>query len=214
MAEFITFSNDDFGKIRTIVINGEPYFIARDVTSCMGYSDPTKAVRSHISKCNRLVRKFFVQGQMRGMSIINQKGLDELVKSSTMLKAIRLKKWVDDEIIPKVSSGIPFKEKNKLAIHHDRNSPELPELIAEPLEEICNARTKPIPKSKIEPDLTLTFVNARKVEFATGRKYNCDRLKKYCKDAGLGWNRAFDSYYGVVDSYPLEAWKSVYGVEI
>ena len=52
------------------------------------------------------------------------------------------------------------------------------------------------------------------LEKATGRKYSWQNLKKYCESVGLCWNKAFDSNYGSVNSYPAEAWKNVYGVEL
>ena len=76
--------------------------------------------------------------------------------------------------------------------------------------ENCGAKLKEVSKEESkEKEATV-----KKVEKATGRKYNWQNLKKYCESAGLCWNKAFDSNYGSVNSYPAEAWKNVYGVEI
>ena len=58
------------------------------------------------------------------------------------------------------------------------------------------------------------YFSASKKSNATGRKYNWRSLKKYCESAEISWNKAFDANYGSVNSYPAEAWKNVYGVEL
>ena len=63
-------------------------------------------------------------------------------------------------------------------------------------------------------DLKMSYVTVKKVEEATGRKYKAYKLKEYCLSAGLGWNKAYDENYGSVNSYPAEAWRNVYGLEL
>ena len=72
--------------------------------------------------------------------------------------------------------------------------------------------SKKVNKLEIELDLAMSYATVKKVEIATGRKYDWRKLKEYCISSGLGWNKASDSNYGEVNSYPAEAWKNVYGV--
>ena len=78
----------------------------------------------------------------------------------------------------------------------------------------ASQKSKEVKKLQLALDLEMSYATVKKVEKATGRKYSWRNLKKYCESAGLCWNKAFDSNYGSVNSYPAEAWKNVYGVEI
>ena len=78
----------------------------------------------------------------------------------------------------------------------------------------ASVKSREADKLKIKLDLEMSYATVKKVEMATGRKYNWRSLKKYCESAGIGWNKAFDANYGSVNSYPAEAWKNVYGVEL
>ena len=78
----------------------------------------------------------------------------------------------------------------------------------------ASVKSKEAEKLKVKLDLEMSYASVKKVELETGRKYSWQNLKKYCLSAGLGWNKAFDANYGSVNSYPAEAWKNVYGVEL
>ena len=78
----------------------------------------------------------------------------------------------------------------------------------------ASVKSREADKLKIKLDLEMSYATVKKVEMATGRKYDWRNLKKYCESAGIGWNKAFDANYGSVNSYPAEAWKNVYGVEL
>ena len=78
----------------------------------------------------------------------------------------------------------------------------------------ASAKTREANKLKKELDLEMSYATVKKVKRITGRKYSWQNLKKYCQSAGLGWNKAFDANYGSVNSYPSEAWKNVYGVDL
>lgn len=78
----------------------------------------------------------------------------------------------------------------------------------------ASVKSKEAEKLKVKLDLEMSYATVKKVELETGRKYSWQNLKKYCLSAGLGWNKAFDANYGSVNSYPAEAWKNVYGVEL
>lgn len=78
----------------------------------------------------------------------------------------------------------------------------------------ASQKAKEVKKLQIELDINKSFATVKKVEKATGRKYNWRDLKDYCVSAGLGWNKAYDANYTSVNSYPAEAWKNVYGVDL
>ena len=96
-----------------------------------------------------------------------------------------------------------IREKSWISTHREAKSMNL-----------ASQKTKEVKKLKVQLDLEMSYATVKKVEKITGRKYDWQALKKYCERAGLGWNKAFDSNYGSVNSYPAEAWKNVYGVDI
>lgn len=78
----------------------------------------------------------------------------------------------------------------------------------------ASQKAKEVKKLQATLDLEMTYATVKKVEKATERKYKWRDLKGYCVSAGLGWNKAYDANYGSVNSYPAEAWKNVYGVDL
>lgn len=94
------FSNAEFGSVRTILIDGEPWFVGKDVAENLGYSDTAKAIKMHVDEEDKLTRQFVVSGQNRNMVIINESGLYSLILSSKLSFARRFKHWVTSEVLP------------------------------------------------------------------------------------------------------------------
>ena len=222
------FKNQDFGEIRAISINDEPYFVGKDVAMILGYSRPDHAVNHHVDDEDKLMYQIDTSGQNRQMLIINESGLYSLILSSKLPNAKKFKRWVTSEVLPEIRKNgsytkapKSFKEALFLAYKQQEKIEELEKTKAW----IGNKReaqamntaiqkSKEVKKLQLTLDLEMSYATVKKVEKATGRKYNWQNLKKYCESAGLCWNKAFDSNYGSVNSYPAEAWKNVYGVEI
>lgn len=96
-----TFNNTEFGQIRTVTINSEPYFVGKDVASILGYSNPQKALRDHVDEEDRTVNESFtVNGTMS--ILINESGLYSLILSSKLPRAKQFKHWVTSEILPTI----------------------------------------------------------------------------------------------------------------
>ncbi len=95
-------TSSEFGEIRAIEINGEPWMVGKDIASAMGYSDTDKAIRNHIDDEDKLTRQFGGSGQNRNMTIINESGLYSLVLSSKLPSAKKFKRWVTSEVLPSI----------------------------------------------------------------------------------------------------------------
>ena len=67
--------NFDNQKVRTLAINGQPYFVGKDVAEILGYGDTNKAIRKHVDDEDKLTRQFNGSGQNRTMTVINESGL-------------------------------------------------------------------------------------------------------------------------------------------
>lgn len=98
MNELQIFENEEFGKVRTINIDGEPYFVGKDVAEILGYRDTSDALKRHVDGEDKLSRCFTDSGQRREMYIINESGLYSLILSSKLPSAERFEKLMFDEI--------------------------------------------------------------------------------------------------------------------
>ncbi|MBP0958399.1 MAG: phage antirepressor KilAC domain-containing protein [Oscillospiraceae bacterium] len=102
MNELKIFENPEFGKVRTMEINGEPYFVGKDVSEILGYSDTNKAIAMHVDDEDKLNDKTASSLGQRGGWLINESGLYSLILSSKLLKAKEFKRWVTSEVLPSI----------------------------------------------------------------------------------------------------------------
>lgn len=97
-----TFSNNEFGDIRTVEINGEPWFIGKDVAEALGYSNTRKALIDHIDSDDKGVTKCDTLRGKQDMTIINESGLYSLILLSKLPNSKKFKKWVTSEVLPQI----------------------------------------------------------------------------------------------------------------
>ncbi len=228
MNELKIFKNNDFGEIRTVTINGEPHFIGKDVAEILEYQNGSRDINRHVDPEDRIKTMVFDGNQDKETILINESGLYSLILSSKMPKAKKFKRWVTSEVLPEIRktgsytrAPKSFKEALYLAYKQQEKIEELEKTKAwignkreATAMNTASQKSKEVKKLQVALDLEMSYATVKKVEKMTGRKYNWRNLKKYCQDAGLGWNKAFDSNYGSVNSYPIEAWKNVYGIEL
>ena len=99
------FSNEEFGRIRTIAIEGEPWFVGKDAASALGYGQgksPINAVANHVDEEDKGVIELMTPGGMQKVTIINESGLYSLVLSSKLPRAKAFKRWITSEVIPSI----------------------------------------------------------------------------------------------------------------
>ena len=98
------FKSPDFGQVRTIQQNGEPWFIGKDVAEILGYKKPENAIAVHVDDEDKTTT--LIQGTGSNYKsnavIINESGLYSLILSSKMPKAKEFKRWVTSEVIPAI----------------------------------------------------------------------------------------------------------------
>lgn len=97
-----TFSNTEFGEIRTFIKNNEPMFVGKDVAIALGYVNPRDAIGKHVDEEDRGVAKCDTPGGTQEMLIINESGLYSLILSSKLESAKKFKRWVTSEILPSI----------------------------------------------------------------------------------------------------------------
>lgn len=102
MSELQIFKNAEFGVIRTLIINGEPYFVGRDVAEILGYSNSRKALADHVDEEDKGVTKCDTLGGTQEMTVINESGLYSLILGSKLPTARKFKRWVTSEVLPTI----------------------------------------------------------------------------------------------------------------
>lgn len=103
MKEIQIFKNNEFGNVRVVTKDNEPWFVGKDVADILGYERPTKAVQDHVEDEDR--DEVPIQDSIRRMQktpIINESGLYSLVLSSKLPNARKFKRWVTSEVLPSI----------------------------------------------------------------------------------------------------------------
>ena len=102
MNEIMTFNNMEFGKIRTIERDGEPWFIGKDIAIALGYSNPADAVFKHVDEEDKGVAKCDTLGGTQNLTVINESGIYSLIMGSRLPNAKKFKRWVTSEVLPQI----------------------------------------------------------------------------------------------------------------
>ena len=102
MNELQIFNNPEFGEIRTIEIEGKPYFVASDVAAALGYANPRKAVSDHCKGVTK--RDTPTSSGVQSMSYIGEGDLYRLIMKSKLPSAEKFESWVMDEVLPSIRS--------------------------------------------------------------------------------------------------------------
>lgn len=102
------FDNPEFGKVRAISINGNPWFVGKDIAKALGYVDTNKAVAMHVDEEDKRINDKKLNDKMslslgqRGGWLVNESGLYSLILSSKLPTAKKFKRWVTSEVLPAI----------------------------------------------------------------------------------------------------------------
>lgn len=102
MNELQTFSNSEFGAIRTLNIDNAPWFVGRDVAKSLGYAKPENAVKAHVDDEDKCTTPIQGSAYETRVVIINESGLYSLILSSKLPNAKKFKRWVTSEVLPAI----------------------------------------------------------------------------------------------------------------
>ena len=103
MNELQIFNSEEFGAVRTVTIENEPWFVGKDVAEALGYAKARNAITTHVSEEDK--KDAPIQGDLGGtqqMTIINESGLYALIFGSKLESAKRFKHWVTSEVLPAI----------------------------------------------------------------------------------------------------------------
>ncbi len=103
------FKNKEFGEIRTVIIDGDPWFVGKDISSALGYGNTNDALKKHVMNEDKLMGSQNATpsikdtlGRTQYPTWINESGLYSLIFGSKLESAIRFKHWVTSEVLPSI----------------------------------------------------------------------------------------------------------------
>ena len=96
------FQNKEFGTVRNLIINDEPYFVGKDVAEIFGYRETAKAIRTHVDEEDKGVSVLDTPGGRQQITLINESGLYCLILSSNLPVAKKFKRWITSEVLPEI----------------------------------------------------------------------------------------------------------------
>lgn len=102
MNELQVFNSPEFGEIRAVEIDGEPWFVGKDMAEALGYSNPRDALAKHVDDEDKAAVAIHDGSQNRDMTIINESGVYSLIFSSKLESAKKFKRWVTSEVLPSI----------------------------------------------------------------------------------------------------------------
>jgi len=102
MNEIKLFENPEFGQVRVLEQDGEPWFVGKDIAKVLGYNNPLEAVRDHVDEEDKGVSKMDTPGGKQNIIIINESGLYSLILRSQLPEAKAFKRWITHEVIPSI----------------------------------------------------------------------------------------------------------------
>ena len=114
MNEIQIFKNAEFGTVRTLEINNEPYFLGKDVAEILGYTNTPKAIKDHVDNEDKLTERIVMSGQNREVIFINESGVYSLIFGSKLPTAKKFKHWVTSEILPAIRKHGAYMTENTL----------------------------------------------------------------------------------------------------
>nr|DAG63527.1 MAG TPA: hypothetical protein [Caudoviricetes sp.] len=109
MNDLQIFSNPEFGQVRTVEIDGQPWLVGKDVAEALGYKNPTNAILKHVDSEDKRLEMLPQEAETQNgvlpsgstkTALINESGLYSLILSSKMPKAKAFKHWVTSEVLP------------------------------------------------------------------------------------------------------------------
>ena len=194
------FKNDEFGQIRTCVVNGETYFVGKDVSDALGYVNPTKAVKIHVDAEDRIMSEMdTIQGK-RQTTFINESGLYSLILSSKLDSAKRFKRWVTSEVLPQIRKNGRYELEQHNRVLESRNA-LLEEITAQqkPLTDYARnilSSTQTVTVTQIAQDYGFTAVrfnellNKLRIQHKVGGQWIL-----YLPYLNRGYVQSFSSYF-------------------
>ena len=200
------FKNEEFGQIRTCTMNGETYFVGKDVASALGYKNTMDALMRHVDEEDKQTSGFTMGSHRYSMTVVNESGLYSLILSSKLDSARRFKRWVTSEILPAIRKNGHYELEQRTRKLENRNT-LLEEIIAQqkPLTDYARhilSSTQTVTITQIAQDYGFTAVRFNELlkHLHIQHKVGGQRIL-YAPHIGKGYVQRFSSYFVQPDGY-------------
>lgn len=171
-------------QVRTLEIKNEPWFVGKDITSILGYSNSSKALKDHVDEEDKLNNESLSSLGQRGGWLVNESGLYSLILSSKMPNAKKFKHWVTSEVLPTIRKhGAYMTDEKAFDVVHNKNG--LADLLQQAADQL---KQKVIQIEKMKPKAMLAdAITASETSILVGE------MAKILKKNGIntGQNRFF-----------------------
>ena len=189
MSELEIFNNEEFGQVRSVEVEGESYFVAKDIAIALGYSNPRKAIIDHVDEEDKGVTKCDTLGGAQEITIINESGLYSLILSSKLPSAKEFKRWITSDVLPKIRKTGGYVNNDDLFINtYLPFADDTTKLLFKSTLQVINNQNKLIEEQKP----LVTFANTVANSSDT---IDMGEMAKLCSKEGLkiGRNRLFET---------------------
>lgn len=166
--------NFENNEVRTQLIDGEPWFIGKDVSDLLGYSNSPKALKDHVDEDDKLTERIVMSGQNRDVTIINESGLYSLIIKSKLPNAKRFKRWVTSEVLPSIrktgSYQVPMSQED-IMIATLENQKEIKRRLATVSDDVASLKNE-VDLSRLQKSKLSKLVRANAMAAVGGKKSN------------------------------------------
>lgn len=185
MNDIRIFDNPDFGEVRTVVIDNEPWFVGKDLTKSLGFKNNTSAMRNVETEDKRACSISTPSGTQQ-MTMVNESGLYSLIFGSKLESAKKFKRWVTSEVLPALRKNgnytVPTSPLDVLELHYqaikqvDRKVEAIDSRVDELRDELEQVKSD-MPIFGIEETRIVQAVNRRSIELMGGSTSNASKSK-------------------------------------
>lgn len=153
MNELMTFTNDEFGKLRTIEIDKGIYFVGKDLALMLGYKNPRKALIDNVDERDKVVTKVTTSGGVQDTTVINESGANSLILGSRLPKAKEIRHWVTSKVLPSIyhTGSYSIQSENRSDVKLVTITPEMAEIMLE--KNIANRKVNQANVNRIAADM-------------------------------------------------------------
>lgn len=203
MNELQIFKSEEFGEVRTILINEEPWFVGKDVATALGYSNTRDALMAHVEEEDKGVVKCDTPGGKQDMVAVNESGLYALIFGSKLFSAKKFKHWVTNEVLPSIRRtggyGRPMTTQEQIKLLAQGNI-ELEKKI-DTVNERVTSLEQDMPLYGCEIDEVKAHVNRKGVKILGGKDSKAYRDSSIRSSVYSDMYRQLKREFGAVASY-------------
>ena len=205
MNDIQIFNNPEFGEIRTVVIDGEPWFVGKDCARALGYKNLYNGVNKNVDEEDRRYSPVGSTSGMQQTTVINESGLYSLIFGSKLESAKKFKRWVTSEVLPTIrktgtyGKQLPKNPMELLELHYEaiRHVDNKVDALAEDLEQF----KQELPLFGVDEDKIVTAVRMKGTECLGGKNSNAYNDKSLHNKVFRDIYREVKHQFGISGTY-------------